>query len=481
MWGILAAAAAAWAALLIVRTISMRRMKRPVERPERIAPPEGYVDRLRRAVRFGTISLPEPTPDIIAEFDRFRAFLRESYPLCHARLVMEMDETFALLYRWDGGDPSLAPAVLLGHFDVVPAADESVWTRPPFEGYADGSYVWGRGTLDDKGCLLALFEAAEKLLSEGFTPARTMYIAVGGDEELSGKRGAARIARHLEDSGVRPEYILDEGSVIGDGVLAMADRPIAFIGTSEKGQMNVRLRAEGNGGHAALPPRHTAAGKLAAAVTKIERRPFPASMTPALRGFLEGIVPHTSVARSVLLANLWCFSPLLKLVLSRSAKTDALLRTTQAVTQLRGSDAPNVLPNTAEASVNVRILPGDSVDGVLRRYRKLTRRYGISVDVVDSSVPNEPVPLSPIDNPGYRAILGTISETFGDVGMTRYPVLMTTDSRHYRNLCPAIYRFVPMVLTSAEIDSIHGIDEKISYEVIEGCIDFYHRLLRRQA
>jgi carboxypeptidase PM20D1 len=128
----------------------------------------------------------------------------------------------------------------MAHLDVVPveAGTESNWKYPPFEGRIAEGYIWGRGAWDDKMSVMGILEAVEKLLADGFQPKRTIYIAFGHDEEVGGLRGAGRIAPLLQERGAALEFVLDEGSLITEGVIAGMVAPVALIGISVEDYKN---------------------------------------------------------------------------------------------------------------------------------------------------------------------------------------------------------------------------------------------------
>ena len=148
-----------------------------------------------------------------AEFEAFIAALPRLYPAVHAALELERVNGHALLYRWPGAAPAEDPAaahrasVLMAHYDVVPADDPGEWTHPPFSGHNDGTFLWGRGTLDDKGQLVAILEAAESLLLAGYAPAHDLYFSFGNNEETDGNN-AASAAALLAGRGVVPWLVL---------------------------------------------------------------------------------------------------------------------------------------------------------------------------------------------------------------------------------------------------------------------------------
>lgn len=147
---------------------------------------------LAELVRFRTVSSRTASEVGAAEFEGFIAALPRLYPAVHAALDLERVNGQALLYRWRGAgpDPAARPSVLMAHYDVVPAGDPDAWTRPPFSGHNDGTHLWGRGTLDDKGQLVAVMEAAESLLEAGSAPAHDLYFFFGNNEETAGASAA---------------------------------------------------------------------------------------------------------------------------------------------------------------------------------------------------------------------------------------------------------------------------------------------------
>ncbi|MBE3064409.1 MAG: M20/M25/M40 family metallo-hydrolase, partial [Spirochaetes bacterium] len=248
-------------------------------------------ERLSRAIRFRTVTVtaPDPVSDpALPPLLAFWDFLRREFPLAARHLHWEAISELALLLTWEPPAPrasstpqaSSIPAILLyAHADVVPAGDESAWSHGPFAGDIADGFIWGRGSLDDKNALLGGLEAVEGLLAEGFTPARTVYLAFGADEETDGKRGASAIARALSERGIRLACVIDESSIISHGSIPFIKKPIAMIGVAEKGFANVEIVVRGKPGHAAMPGRHTAAGALCAVVAALERRPFPLRLT----------------------------------------------------------------------------------------------------------------------------------------------------------------------------------------------------------
>ena len=141
--------------------------------------------------------------------------------------------------------------------------------------------------------------------------------------------------------------------------------PVALIGIAEKGYLSVVLRAHGEPGHSSRPPAKTAVGQVAAAIQTLQSHPRPASLGMPVRQMLEQVAPWQPFAKRMVFANLWLFEPLVLQQLASKPETNALIRTTQAPTMLNAGVKDNVLPATAEAVVNFRLLPGESRDSIL--------------------------------------------------------------------------------------------------------------------
>jgi len=410
-------------------------------------------------------------------FVGFKEDLATLYPLVHAKLEREELGDRALLYTWEGSDRSLEPAILCAHFDVVPAEDAALWKYPPFSGAIAEGCVWGRGTQDIKLMLVCALHAAEVLLAKGFVPRRGIIFAFGGDEEIGGSRGARLIGETLAARGLRASFLLDEGGPVADGMLAFADRPLALVGIAEKGYMDVAVEAAGAGGHASMPPRRTASGNLARAVAAIEASPPSTRLGYTVRAFLDRLSPYSPFGIRLLLRNLWLFGPLVKAFFGHGHRTNAMIRTTFAPTMLQGSAKENVLADLAKGIVNVRILPGSSSASVLRRMRRLARPYGATVRPAYPEAVVEPLPESPVDHVGYRAIEAALGKSFPEAAAVPFLFSAGTDTKHYRGLTRAMYRMTPLRQTSAQLEGVHGRDERVEVANLRRCGIFYLRLL----
>lgn len=437
--------------------------------------------RLAAVVRLPTVSRRPTTPGEAARLDTaaFRALhdtLRARFPRVHARLRRDVVGQFGLLFAWPGRDTARAPLLLLGHTDVVPAPDADAWTHPPFAGTVADGYVWGRGTLDDKASAVGLLEAAESLLAEGYRPARTIYLALGHDEEVGGKDGAVQMAEVLRRRGVRPLLIADEGGAITHGAVPGLARPVALVGVAEKGYLSLALDAEAPGGHSAMPPDTTSIELVAEAVRRLRAAPLPARLDGVAGRTFDFLAPEMPLAARAVFANRWLTRPALRYALSRRAVTEAAIRTTTAPTVLRAGQKDNVVPTRAHAVVNFRLLPGDTVADVEAHVRGVLSGLPVTVRRLQHS---DATPVSATRGAVFRAFQRTIQEATPDtVVVAPYLVPGATDARHYADLSDHVFRFLPFRLTEADRSRIHGRDERIALADYAAIVAFYQRLMR---
>jgi len=443
---------------------------------------ERIVERLAKSIRFQTVSYQEPAQFDSKEFLGLHAYLEEAFPRVHATLTKEVVGNYSLLYTWKGSVPELKPILLMAHIDVVPVepGTEDEWAYPPFGGRIADGYIWGRGAMDDKLRVLGILEAVETLLGEGIQPRRTIYLAFGHDEEVGGARGATRLAALLQSRGIQLEYVLDEGLVITEGILPGVSAPVALVGIAEKGFVNIEFTVQSEGGHASMPPPRTAVGTLSAAIHKLEEHPVPGKMEGPVRQMFASVGPEMSFVKRMVFANLWLFGGLVERQLAASPATNALIRTTLAATMFEGGIKANVLPIEARAVVNARILPGDSIAGVIDHIRKTIADPRIKVIPLHDSF-SEPTAVSNIESPNFEMLQRTIRQVFPEVVVAPSLVLAATDSRHYATLTDSIYRFVPMRLGPTDIRRIHGTDERISVENYAQIVGFYVQFIRNSA
>jgi carboxypeptidase PM20D1 len=434
---------------------------------------------LSAAVKFQTISHEDPAEDDPKPLAAQRDWLAATYPRFAAASTREIVGGGALIWTWKGSDPALAPIVLMAHQDVVPVVEETrnLWTADPFGGEIRGGAVWGRGSVDDKGSLVALMEAAEALAAEGFTPKRTIYIVSGHDEEVRGS-GARAAAQALEARGVHALFALDEGSVVVSD-FPLTHKPAALIGISEKGYATLKITARGAGGHASAPPDDTAATTVARAVAAIADHPFPLKFAGPAADMLRSMAPNLGFTARMAIANGWLFGAVLTKQMGATPVGKSMLHTTIAPTRLSGSPKDNVLPSLATAEINYRIAPGQTAADVMARAKAAVGK--LPVELSWAGEPRDPSPVSSTTSDGWRDVAGVTKALFAGVPVAPSLVTAGTDGRSMSVVTGDVYRFQPILLGLHDIEMIHGVNEHLKIEDLKRMADFYARLMLKSA
>ena len=437
-------------------------------------------ERFASLIRCPTVSLPVDKDtqqnDMQSDvFDRFHAELKKNYPAVFKACERIKVGRYPLVLRWKGKDSS-ASVVFAAHQDVVPAADHADrWKYEPFAGTLAEGAVWGRGALDDKGSLCAIFEACESLAAENFTPSCDIYLCFSHNEETMGW-GARAIADELERRGVKPLFVLDEGGAVVEKPLPLMKGKAAMIGITEKGVADVRFCARSTGGHASTPPKQSPLGALGAFASSVEKKsPLKTHMTGALARMLSVLSRRMSFPLNVLFRFPHFFAPLIRAVFKASGgAARALVQTSCAFTMAQGSDAVNVLPASAFLTANLRISGGDTLDSVMDSLQKRSAKYGIRAELIRG---HEASPES-VSNRGWDILCKALDAQFPGVSAVPYIMLAASDARHYCKLCPAVYRFTPFEMTDAQRGSVHGVDEHLEIENFERGVRFYRDVMQ---
>ncbi|MFY9513055.1 MAG: M20 family peptidase [Rubrivivax sp.] len=439
---------------------------------------------MAQAVRAKTVSGLLDPANTAAEFDALHAWLRSRYPLVHEKLQREVVGGHSLLFTWKGSDAQAKPFALLAHQDVVPIAPgtEALWKKPPFAGVVEDGYVWGRGTLDDKSNLVTQLEAVELLLKAGFQPRRTLYLVYGHDEEVGGRQGVVKIVELLQQRGVKLDFVLDEGLAVTEGILPGVKQPLALIALAEKGSVSLKLTATAPPGHSSTPPAagNSAIGMLSAALARLDGKPMPGGIQGAAAEMFAAVAPELPFGQRLAMSNLWLLRPLVEGMLSKGGgATNAMLRTTTAMTILNAGNKENVLPGRAEAVVNFRILPGDTAASVAAHVKRVIADERI--EVAPLGVAFEPSKLSSSQSAPFQLIERTVREVFPDSMVAPGLMLAASDARHFDGIAEHSYRFMPIRFQPQDLQRVHGTDERIAVEQLADMVRFYHRLLTQSA
>ncbi len=438
---------------------------------------------LTEAIQIKTISHEDESQTDWSEFQRFHDFLEREYPLITKNLTREDVSKASLLYEWKGTDPTLKPIAFLSHQDVVPVTEgtEDDWEHPAFSGYNDGENIWGRGALDMKNHLICVMEAVETLLEEGFQPKRTVYLCFGHNEEIvaGDNSGAGALMETLKERGVQLDSIIDEGGAMLDvNVKGILEGNIAGVGVAEKGYADFKLTLKAKGGHSSSPPNHTAIGKLAKAVERLEKHQFKAKLLPFVKDLFWKAGRGAEYWGRFLLCNHVILRPLLRWVMTLFPESASLVRTTTAVTMCQGSPAANVLPQNASVTVNFRIMPGETIETTRKHIEKVIKNKNIQIEYIKGK---EPSIISPTDTESFAAIEKLTMQMSSKNIVVPYLVMGGTDAYHYEPICENIYRFAPFTVPTSLLLTTHSTNEHCPIEQLEKGVRFFKEYIREMA
>ncbi|KAK1329388.1 hypothetical protein QTO34_011572 [Cnephaeus nilssonii] len=451
---------------------------------ERVAMKES----LKGAIQIPTVSFNpgEFNTTALAEFGEY---MHKVFPTVFRTSFIQHEVVgeYSHLFTVQGSDPSLQPYMLLAHIDVVPAPDQG-WEVPPFSGLERDGFIYGRGTLDNKNSVMAILQALELLLIRNYIPRRSFFIALGHDEEIvapgsisAGVRGTwgSEDLSPPPGKGCPARLHVDEGSFILDGFIPSLKKPFAMVSVSEKGSLDLMMEVNMTPGHSSAPPKETSIGILAAAVSRLEQTPMPNMFgSGPLKMTLQQLANEFSFPANVIFNNLWLFWPLVSRLMERDDITNALVRTTTAVTMFNAGIKVNVIPPVAQATVNFRIHPAQTVQEVLKLAKDIVVDDRVQFHVLEAF---EPLPVSPFDDQalGYQLIRQTIQSVFPEINIVAPGICIAqTDSRHYTNLTTGIYRFNPLYLQPQDFSGIHGINERISVQAFETQVKFLFEFIQ---
>jgi carboxypeptidase PM20D1 len=384
-----------------------------------------------------------------------------------------------LIYKWQGSDAGAKPIILMAHQDVVPVTPgtEKDWKYPPFAGTLADNAVWGRGSVDDKGALVSLFEAMEALAVSGFQPKRTIWLVSGHDEEVGGG-GAKAAAAFLKAKSVRALFTLDEGAAIIEDA-PVINGPAIMIGIAEKGYATMKVTANATGGHSSMPPEEIGTVNLAKAVIAINNNQFPLELKPPVSLMLATLAAEKGGMTKVAIANQWLLGGSIRKQIGATPTGRAMLHTTIAPTMLEGSPKENVLPQSANALVNFRIAPWDTSAAVMAHAKRSVG--GLPVELTWLKEPREPSPVSSTQSQGWKLISAIAQAEVPGAVVAPYLVVGGTDSRNMTPISDDVYRFFAVRLKTNDTAMIHGTNEHMTLDNLKRMISFYARLIKTSA
>ncbi|WP_251548737.1 M20 family peptidase [Neobacillus muris] len=460
----------------VFRTVTVK-SKQPAPKPtQAVIYEDAAVAHLSEAITYKTISYQDRSKFDFREFERFIAFLQKSYPTVHRQLELERINDYALVYKWTGTNSAKKPIGLTSHYDVVPVltGTESNWEQDPFSGAVDNGKIWGRGTLDDKIGVLGILEAAEQLLKEGFAPNRDIYLMFGFDEEIGGDEGANAVAKTLRDRGIEFEFVLDEGGAIVENMVPGVVQPVGVVGISEKGSATAELSIEGSGGHSSQPKDHTNIGRISSAIAKLEETQFKGDLRGPGEDLFQFTAPEMSFGMKYVFANKFIFEPIIEKILLAEPASAALIRTTIAPTIFQAGEQYNALPEKAAAIINLRLMPGDSLEEVKASIEDIIEDQDIQVTLTGS----EATKVSSIDGWEFKAVQQAARNVYGQAVIAPYLMFAGSDAKHYDAVSENTYRFLPVQINAEDLNRMHGTNERVSIDNYIKAIKFYYEIMK---
>lgn len=439
------------------------------------------VERFRELLQIPTVSRDDVAERDDMAFGRWIPTLKRLYPKTFAHAELHRIDDFGILLRWPGQDASLDPVIAMAHQDVVPTEGQS-WQHDPFAAEIVDGEIWGRGTLDTKCIDCALFEAMEYLIGQGYVPPRDVWFFSSDGEEINALTSKHAVS-WLKEHGIKPYMVLDEGGALATDAGMGVSVPVAMVGVSEKGHVDLLVKAYAEGGHASTPGRNDAGALLARIVSRIVDTPPEPHLIPVVGRTLSELGAWAGEPYRAIFANLWATKPAVEKFMSTDPEMAAMLRTTYAVTQLEGATAHNVLPAVAEANLNVRVAPFETISDALVRARALAREEceasGVPATraqvIIREECPyGEPASISPFEHDrAFDYIHRCVAGVYPEAGFAPYVQNSSTDSLQFCAICKRVYRFGGFIYSKQARSLIHAANERIGVDVFRRGIGFY--------
>ncbi len=432
-----------------------------------------YIENLQKMIRIETVSDAKcGSPK--ENFDRFHELLWEMFP--HIKGVCKLKEfNGSLLLRWKGSDSSQLPVLFMNHHDVVPAAPEG-WKYPPFSAEIAEGRIWGRGTLDDKGGLWAMFQAADELAEAGFVPSRDIYFETACNEETMGA-GADEISSWLRDNGIRFEMVFDEGGDIVHEPIAGARGTFAMIGVGEKSVANLRFTARSEGGHASTPGKNTPLVRLGKFMAYVDsHQVFDIRLAPAAAEMLVRMAPYMGKTGKLIEKADKLKGPVGILLSKLGPTTRSMVSTTIAFTQIGGGTAVNVIPREAWVVGDMRCSHHQGMADSIKAITKVAEKFGLETEVFESSVESG---MADYTGKAFKLVEEAVAATIPGVDAC-CPYLMTggSDSRYFARVCDQCIRFLPFTIDAEQMDTIHGINEAVDLSTLVPAVEYYKYMMQ---
>jgi acetylornithine deacetylase/succinyl-diaminopimelate desuccinylase-like protein len=369
-------------------------------------------------------------------------------------------------------DPSKA-LLLVAHLDVV-GVDRSKWSVDPFGGVIKDGYLWGRGAIDDKSMVATNLAAFIALKRGGVRLNRDVIFLGTADEEQFGDASLRMIIAKYWDK-IAAGYALNEG-----GQVFVKNGKVEYVGVqaSEKVSVNVNLTATGKGGHSSTPTKDNPVVHLAAAVEKIGNYTTPVHLTSIVRRYFEALAPLEDEETGKWMRVIDTSDRgehALRVLADENPVWNSMMRDTIAPTVLQAGFRANVIPSDAHATINVRLVPGDTIDMLVNDLKKLVNDPTIKFDILPEG--GFAAPNSSLDNDFYALITRVSAREFGGVPVIPFMSTGATDSAQLRLHGVQAYGLRPIPLTEADLMRVHGDEERIPLAAFAKGVDCMTRIV----
>ncbi len=428
-----------------------------------------YAQNLSHLIKAETVSFENQTDK--AKFYSFHNLLKEMFPNIFNTCKFE-DFNGSFLMHWKGLDSS-QPILLMNHHDVVEASGD--WKYPCFSGEIAENKIWGRGTLDNKGGLWAMLQAADELAAKGFLPNKDIYFFSSCNEETDGS-GADFVSKELKKRKLRFSMVLDEGGMIVYEPIANAKGAFAMVGLGEKGCADLKFIAKSAGGHASAPEKNSPLirlGKFMAAAEK--SKIFNTELSPTVCAMFSTVATSMKGPLKFILGNPKLFKPLLTRVIPCISSTaGAMLKTTLAFTMAKGSEGSNVMPQEAYVIGNMRYSHHQGKEKSINAITELANKFGIETVILSDGFES---PISDYKSDAFKLIERAVKTVYPDVKVSPYMPTGASDCRFMSRVSENCFRFSPFAIDNEQLESVHAINENVDISCLCPAVDFYKYII----
>jgi acetylornithine deacetylase/succinyl-diaminopimelate desuccinylase-like protein len=376
-----------------------------------------------------------------------------------------------LVARWRAKSPKRKPILLLAHLDVVEAKRED-WTTDPMKFVETDGYYYARGIVDDKAMASIFVANVVRYLQEGYRPNRDIIIALTADEESGTNNGAEWLVDNHRDL-VDAAFALNEG---GGGQMHQGKKILNGVQAAEKLYVTFKLEATNRGGHSSQPRSDNAINDISRALLSIAQYQFPVQFSDVTRGYFSAMAKLESGQNAADFSAILQPTPDSQALarFSTQPMVNSLLRTTCVATMIEGGHAENALPQSARATVNCRLLPGDKPEAIEATLAKIIANDHITLTMSKAGRPTEASPLN-------AEVMKPIEQVTQKMwpGVPVVPVMSTgaTDAVPFRNAGIPVYGVSGLF---GDIDDvrIHGRDERIAIDAYYDGLEFLYQLVK---